>query len=236
MTATLSQPSTWPNKLMIAIPCGELGYSRFWQGLTTLHGYGWHLWKGLHLSQSGQFIAQNRRTLVCEALKNPNWDRLLFLDSDHDYPADMLWRHSHYTQPVVSGVYTQRRVDQPLPVLYNWNEGRNSMSRPPLADVYEMVVNPRPYKVDVVPLGCTSIRRDVLERWPDDVPMFASRMLENDEIMGEDTWFCRVVQDQGHDIFIDTSLEVSHYALLPISVKFFKQWVMQHYGQKQAAS
>lgn len=235
MTATLSQPSTWPNKLMLAIPCAELGYSRFWQKLHTLHGYGWHVWKGLWASQSGQFVAQNRRTLVKEALRKPGWDRLLFLDSDHDFPADMLWRHAHFTQPVVAGIYPQRRIDQPVPVVYRWNEGRNSMSRPPLDEMFEMTTHPDTYKVDVVPLGCTSIRRDVLERWPNDLPMFAVKMLENDEIAGEDTWFCRAVQDQGHDVYVDTGLSVDHYALVPINIRFFQQWALKNYGAQQAS-
>lgn len=230
---SLAQPSTWPNRLFIAIACGELAYSYFWQRLGAIHGYGWFMWKGLWASQSGQFIAQSRRTLVKEALKNPDWDRLVFLDADHGFPADMLWRHAHYTQPTVSGVYPQRRTDQPVPVFYNWNEGRQSMSRPPMSDMYDMVVRPQLYKVDVVPMGCTSIRRDVLERWPDDTPVFAS--LDNNEVTGEDTWFCRHAQDQGHEVYIDTSLEVDHYALIPINVKFFKQWVVHHYAQDKTA-
>jgi hypothetical protein len=224
VTPVVSQPSTWPNKLMIAITCGELGYNRFWLNMATVHGYGWHLWKGLFVGESNLYVAAGRTRLVMEALKVRGWDRLLFLDTDHDFPADVLWKHAHYTQPLVGGSYVQRKVDQPFPVVYRWNEDRTEMLRPPLPELYKMIAEPGMYKVDVVPTGCLSIRRDVLERWPADVQLFTNPMQENQTLIGEDTWFCRKAQDQGYDIWIDTSLAVSHYSLFPIDQGFFLKW------------
>lgn len=226
----INHPETWPHRLFISIPIGELTYSWFWQNLHTVRGYGWHVERGLWSSLSGGMIHQNHVQLVHDALKVKGWDRLVFLENDHSNPPDALFKHSQYTQPIVAGLYVQRKVEEPLPVIYYWDQGRNNIYRPTPEQMNKMLSEPGLYEVDVVGFGCISIRRDVLENWPKDIPMFSTPMNpRGTNLMSDDTWFCRIAQDNGYTIWVDTSLQVDHFALLPIGAPLFVRW----WNQKQ---
>jgi hypothetical protein len=223
-TSSLAQPASWPHQLLIAIPGAELGYTQFWQGLALVEGYGWHLWKKRVLIHSGGYIHNAHNTMAKEALKIPGWRRLLFLEHDHGFPPDVLYRHAQYTQPIVAGTYVLRDLNSPLPVFYNWDAGRHNALHPNAADVKYMLDNPGLHEVDVVPMGCTSIRRDVLESWQDDQPMFNSFTNPRGATMSDDVWFCRIAQDAGWTIYVDTSLKVNHLVLTPIDDRYFVRW------------
>lgn len=226
--ATIEHPETWPKTLFISIPLGELTYSRFWQNLHAVHGYGWFVQNGLWSSYRGGMVHQNHNIIVRDCLNIPGWDRLLFLENDHDFPPDMLFKHAHYTQPIVSGLYVQRIVEEPLPVIYKWNEARSECVRPSALEMQKMLAERGLYEVDVVGFGCISIRRDVLEKWPEEMPMFGTPMNpRNSVLMSDDVWFCRKAQDQGYTIWVDTSLRVDHYALHPINDSLFIRWYNQ---------
>lgn len=224
----IAHPETWPNTLFISIPLGDLTYSRFWQNLHTVNGYGWFVQNGLWSSLSGGMIHENHTRLVQDALRIKGWNRLLFLENDHDFPADLLFKHSQYKEPIVSGLYVQRQVDQPLPVLYNWDQGRRNCVRPSPPDLQRMLSERGLYEVDAVGFGCISIRRDVLENWPADTQMFITPMNPHTgTLMTDDIWFCRKAQEQGYTIWVDTSLRVDHYSLFPIGDALFIRWYNQ---------
>lgn len=197
--------------------------------LHTVNGYGWHVQRGLWSSHSGAYVHDTHVKLVKDALKIEGWDRMLFLEDDHDFQPDMLFKHSHYSQPVVGGVYVQRKVEEPLPVFYNWDNGRHNALRPSKEQMARMFEHRGLHEVDVVPMGCTSIRRDVLENWPEGIPMFFSPVNPaNGATMSDDVWFCRKAQEQGYQIYVDTSNRAAHYALFPIDDSYFIRWNNYH--------
>jgi len=194
-----------------------------------VNGYGWFVHRGLWNSQSGAYIHDNHTKLVKDALKVPGWNRLLFLEDDHEFADDMLYKHAHYTQPVVSGLYVLRSVDNPMPVFFEWDTGRHNAVHPSKERMKCMLENRGLHEVDVVPMGCTSIRRDVLENWPAEVPMFFSPINPaNGATMSDDVWFCRKAQEQGYQIYVDTSNRVAHYALFPLDDTYFIRWNNYH--------
>jgi len=90
------------------------------------------------------------------------------------------------------------------------------------------------HEVDVVPLGCTSIKREVFETWPTDQPMFNSFTNPRGATMSDDVWFCRIAQDNGWQAYVDTSLHIGHFAMVPLTIPVFVHW-WNTKGAKQAA-
>lgn len=225
---------------MIAIPCAELAYATFWQRLLTLKHIGWHIDQGLLVSVNHAYIQDAHNKIVDDVLKGPGWSRLLWLEHDHYFPTDLLEHVAHYTEPVVSGMYFSRNVEQPTPVVYKWtNEERTAMESYQPWEISDMLKNPGLHKVGVVPMGCTSIRRDVLEEWPKETPCYAvsTARAKDGGIMGDDVWFCRNAQEQGRDVYVDSRLQIAHLTLVPINVSLYDAWVgkMKREGKAKVA-
>lgn len=220
----IDQPSTWPQELLIGIPLAELGYSEFHAGLSLVRGFGWHMWKGRVMYHTGGYIHGAHNNLVKEALKIPGWTRLTWLEHDHAYPPDMLFQHSQYTEPIVCGIYVLRDINEPLPVFYNWDSARANAILPNAAEIKTMLDKRGLYPVDCVPMGCTSIRRDVFENWPPTQPWYSSFTNPRGSTISDDIFFCRIAQDAGFQAYVDTRLRVKHICQVPIDDSFFVSW------------
>lgn len=230
----LDNPVTWPQRLLVAVPLGELGYGAFHVHAAAVEGYGWFMWKKRLKLEIGGYIHGAHNNIIKWAREQKNWDRLVLLEHDHTFPADTLFRHAHYTEPIVTATYVLRDFQQPLPVFYNWDAERHNALHPNAAQVKEMLDNPGLHEVDVVPMGCTSIKREVFETWPSDQPMFNSFTNPRGNTMSDDVWFCRIAQDNGWQPYVDTSLQVTHLALVPLSIPTFISWWNQ-IGSKRAS-
>lgn len=228
----IEEPSTWAGNLLVCMALGELGYSRFHMMMSTVAGYGYLMWKGKVLYQMGAYIHATHNDLVKAALEMPGWERLVFLEHDHEFPGDTLFKHSQYKEPIVAGLYVLRDENQPLPVVYKWDKGRANALHYNAAETKEMLENPGLHRVDVVPMGCTSIRRDVLEGWAKDertkdYPMFNSFTNPRGSTMSDDVWFCRLADDAGWNIYLDTSLQCGHLKQISLTVPTFIGWYNQ---------
>lgn len=221
--------------LYVVISYGELGYSRYHMQLSTIPDYGWLLWTGRLQSQQGSYPHQAANDLFRAALKIKGWKRLLSLEHDHEFDPDMFRRHAQAKQPILAGIYVLRDIQQPLPVIFVWDKGRHNAIRPDAAVLKQMIDNPGVYPVDCVPMGCTSIAREVLENWPKDKPFFNSGVSANGTTISHDIFFSRVAQDAGFQPYVDTRIQVSHYALVPLDVPYFVRWWNQ-VGAAQAMS
>lgn len=226
------------NDLLLVMPLGELGYSRYWQMLLANRDFGYLSFTRRLLTQSGAYPHASINDLLKHALdreKVPQkWKRVLILEHDHQFPLDVFRKHAGYTHPIVAGTYVLRDIEQPLPVFYNWDAARANALQPNAAQVNHMLFEaPGLHEVDVVPMGCTSIRRDVLENWPEGQPYFSSFTNAALSTISHDVFFCRVAQDHGWQPMIDTTLRVDHFTLIPIGVPYFVNWWNQA-GAKQA--
>ena len=221
------------NDLFVVTPCSELGYSRYWQQLLANRDFGYLAFTRRFLSQSGAYPHAAMNSLVTEALKIKGWRRLLILEHDHEYPVDVFRKHAAYKEPIVSGSYILRDIEKPFPVFYNWDTARHNVVNLDAAQLNKMFTHRGLYEVDVAPLGCTSIRRDVLENWPKDQPWFSSFTNPVGATISHDVFFCRVAQDNGWTIHVDTSLQVKHLVLVPLDDDYFLKWWNAE-GAKQA--
>lgn len=220
-------PMLWKNRIMICVPLAELGYSFFWQMLTGAVKYiGWHIDNSLFMTNSGQFLPDAHNTMVKMALEIPGWNYLLFLEHDHSFSSDMLERVGEYTDPIVNGLYFNRMVEDPEPVIYYWNSTRTAIGRLQPFQMAPILEKRGIYTVDVVPMGCTAIRRDVFENWPKDIPYFAAPTSPaNGKQMSDDVFFCRHAQEQGYEVKVDTRIECKHWGLVGIDSRFYTSWV-----------
>jgi hypothetical protein len=223
------------NDLMVVIPCGELGYSRYWQFLLANRDFGYLTFTKRVITQSGAYPHAAANELVKAALGPdvPKWKRLLILEHDHEYPVDVFRKHAGYKEPIVAGSYVLRDIEKPFPVFYNWDTARHNVVNLDAAQLNRMFTKRGLYEVDVVPLGCTSIRRDVLESWPKDQPVFSSFTNPAGSTISHDVFFCRIAQDNGWTLHVDTSLQVKHYVLVPVDDDYFLRWWAAE-GAKQA--
>jgi hypothetical protein len=221
--------------LLVAIPVSELSYTMFWQKLCANRDFGYLVSQGRLMTIAGAYVHGSHNAMTKEALgdKVPPWKRLLWLEYDHEFPEDVFRRHAAYKEPVVSGLYCLRNIAEPLPVFYNWDAARHNALHLDAARVAEMLEKRGLYEVDVVPMGCTSVRRDVLEQWPSDQPFYSSFTNPRGATMSDDVWFCRIAQDAGWSIYIDTSLRVKHITQVPIDDSYFISWWNQ-IGSKRA--
>jgi hypothetical protein len=224
--------------LMIMCPLAELGYSFFWQMLTGAVKYiGWHIDNSLLMTNSGQFLPDAHNTMVRAALEIPGWNYGVFLEHDHSFPSNMLELMAEYTDPVVSGLYFNRMVESPEPIVYYWNPTRTAIGRLQPFQMAPILEKRGLYTVDVVPIGCTAIRRDVFENWPKDIPWFAAPTSPaNGKQMSDDVFFCRNAQEQGYEIKVDSRIEAKHWGLLGVDSRHYVSWVkaMRKEGKTEA--
>jgi hypothetical protein len=220
-------PMLWKNRIMIVTPLAELGYSMFWQMLTgTVKHFGWHVDNNLFMTTSGQYIQDAHNSMVKAALEIPGWNYLLFLEHDHVFPSNLLETVAEYTDPVVGALYFNRVYNDPQPVCYYWNPTRTAIGRLQPYQVAPLLEKRGLYEVDVVPMGCTAIRRDVFENWPKDIPWYASpTSAKNGKAMSDDVYFCRHAQEQGYVIKVDSRIIAKHVGLIDVDERMYVAWV-----------
>jgi len=220
-------PLLWKNRIMLCLPLGEIGYSFFWQMLTgAVKHIGWHIDNQLLMTNSGQFLPDSHNSMVKAALAIPGWNYLGFLEHDHSFPSNMLELASDYTDPIVGGLYFNRMAEAPEPIVYYWNSTRTAIGRLQPFQMAPILEKRGLYVVDVVPMGCTFIRRDVFENWPKDVPYFAAPTSQlNGKQMSDDVFFCRHAQEQGYEIKVDSRIEPKHWGLIGVDSRYYTSWV-----------
>lgn len=207
------------------MPFGELGYMRYPQNLQANPDYGYLIWKNRLISTGGPYAHNNADGLVREALKRDDWKRLLIMEHDHEFPGNVFRAHAKATQPIYAAAYVLRDIEEPLPVWYMWDKGRINALRQDMETLHQMIdVAPGIYPIDCVPMGCTSIAREVLERWPRDQPYFSSYTNPRGGTISHDIWFCRMAQDNNWQPYLDTRLQVTHYTLVPTDIPYFVRW------------
>ena len=95
-----------------------------------------------------------------------------------------------------------------------------------------MQANPGYHPVDVVGMGATAIRRDVLENWErPKMPWFQNRNAPGTNgMVGQDVLFCMEAKRQGHPVHVDSALFAEHIGPWRSSIKNF---IGSHWWQEQ---
>jgi hypothetical protein len=198
-------------KVLVGIPSGSHWLAQFGVDLTSLVAYfanrqvpGWRSQELRVANVRSSMLPKNRMDIM-KAARSLDVDYLLFLDSDHTFPADLLHRLIAHDKPVVAlNCVTKTLPAQPTARLKKEGDTQGEVlySDP---DIHGL------QQVWRVGTGVMLIRKDALDR----IPHSAWEMVykaEGDTYQGEDWTFCAECEMLNIPIFVDhdTSRMVGH--------------------------
>lgn len=210
------------------MPLVESMTSRFFEGWTRLQ-----LPPGTPLKLViGNIIGSAYDQIARWFLEETDADILLTLEQDHLFPANLLERVANYgpDAPVVGAYYNTRHEPHqpvagvPMPEDWNrpelwegeWGEHRATPPWPSLWKEWKRLGQLQ--RVLFVGLGCTAIRREVLELWPKDRPFFMDDYWEPLATHRScDVYFCWQAARLGFPILLDCGLRLPHLTVRPIT-------------------
>jgi hypothetical protein len=178
----------------------------------------------------GNLVAEQHERIARWFVEETRADYLLLLEQDHRFPRNLLARAANYTDPVVGALY-YTRLEPYWPVALvprpeyagreevwqgDWHDVELTPLWPSLED--EIRAAPGLYPVCAVGFGCVAIRRDVLEDWPKDEPYFANHF-EFGKWWTDDVWFCCRALQRGHNVHVDSGLEIPHMGLRDVDYR-----------------
>jgi len=147
------------------------------------------------------------RNALVEKFLQSDCDYLLFLDSDIVFPpniVDLLMKHD---KDFVSALYFTRKKIKPMHRILKNGE----YVSPDEVKPNELI------EADAIGLGCCLIKRSVIEKVSGqnkNKPLFNMKLKNRTEFIGEDLFFCDLVQKAGFKIFVDTGLLVGHFGVI----------------------
>lgn len=192
-------------KTLIAIPCGDQCPTDFLRSLLGLEVVG----EVQYTFAQGSLVYDARNRLADVAITG-GFDRVLWLDSDMIFPADMALRmHAALDSglEMITGVYVTRK--KPIrPVLYSalgleTPEG-SRFATPTYTQVTELP--DEPFTVAGCGFGCVMMTGDLLRRV---VANYGSGFAPTSGF-GEDLSFCLRVTDMGGQIWCDPAIRCGH--------------------------
>jgi GT2 family glycosyltransferase len=155
-------------------------------------------------------IEDLRNNIVSRAI-DAGCSHILFLDIDQSYPKDTIPKLLRHKLPIVHGMVHRRYPDFD-PILYKGEIGRYEL----ITDYEEGSL----LEVDATGTACvlyeTRIFRDM------EFPWFEFSKIEDGKTVGEDIGFCSRLRKKGYKIFVDTSIEVIHYAIIGVEKNFHR--------------
>lgn len=164
-----------------------------------------------HVATRKLYLAKSMNEMCASSIEQDDWDRLVVFEADVCPPPDAFVRIAHYpdTVDIVGSVYLHH-PDPHDPVVYRQVE-ENAMVPFTPDRLDTIMAEPGLYPADVVGFGFTSIHRNVLEKWDENVPMFGGETQ-----IGHDFWFCREARRQGFRVYVDSGISCSHLTEVPV--------------------
>lgn len=158
---------------------------------------------GVNIS-SGTYIHRSREALAETVLKRePTPDYILWMDADMRFPKDALFRLLQHDKDVVGINYAKRGIP-PEYVAFTelaTAEDESSVRCETRADSEGLE------KVEGIGFGLVLMKTHVFNRVASERPWFWYEIEgENGRHVGEDVYFCRLLNDAGIDIYVDHDL------------------------------
>ncbi len=174
---------------------------------------------------AGVYLSAAMRSFRDELLEHGDtFERLLIIEADMILPRDALIRHAHQTEPIVGAMYVMHAPPY-MPICTAPAPEHDYHRTFSAEEVRDMINAPGLYECVNVGFGCTSIRRDVLEDWPRDLPMFANRQgLTSDGVsveLGHDVAFGLEARRYGWKSYVDTNILCGHVSEVQHTVSDF---------------
>ena len=184
-------------KLSICVPCRDQVHTLFTRSLVNLTN---RLTRKeidfeLHLF-AGSVICESRTRLVEEAL-SVNSDKILFLDSDIQFPSNMIDKLYSHNKDICAATYSTRYEPMQSVAFVDPDNTAKRLKENGL------------HKIWAVGMGCMLIDIDVFHTLPK--PWFVHEYNKiDDSFSGEDIYFCNQAMHHGIDVWVDTEIKLGH--------------------------
>ena len=174
-------------------------------------------------------IDQVRNYMVREAL-DARCTHLLMMDTDQMYPPDMVTRLVACDKDIV-GAKVYRKYPPYDPILVRGSIPLFTHVSDEECESGELI------EVDATGCGCimfkTIVFTEISEPWFKwEIPQFDGV----DVMVGEDFYFCNKAREAGYKIYVDTSVEVSHLALMEVNYSAYKIYSKIAEAQKKVGA
>ncbi len=204
-------------KTLIAIPCMDMIHADFVRSLLSLEISG-----EVQYTFAQSSLIYDARNQLAEIAVKGGFDRVLWLDSDMQFPASTFRRlHEHLDlgAEMATGLYFGRRP--PFgPIIYRdvRLEDRGERFLAPVAESFDDYPRDEVFDVAACGFGCVMTGVDLLCRvaekyGPPFTPVSG---------LGEDLSFCMRVRDLGAQIRCDSSLTLGHVGLMVYTEESFR--------------
>lgn len=192
-------------KTLIAIPCMDMVHTGFFKSVVGMRPVG-----ETRFSLTSSSLIYDARNILAKQAVAEGCDRILWLDSDMDFPGDLMQRLSadlDAGHDFVSGLYFSRRV--PLkPVIYKQVDYRQSPegALTPQAVAYEDYPKDSLIEVAGCGFGCVMMTTKIVADMVKQFGLPFSPILG----FGEDLSFCLRLTKMGVKMFADTRIRCNH--------------------------
>lgn len=196
-------PPTEPNRLMVIFPLYHqvsVKWFEAWMAMDKTH-------VTRTMGTDGVSLTLAMQQLVDEALQHDDWDRLCILEHDMICPPGAFNRIATYGEEhdIVGSLYFMHDAPH-RPYVYLPNEEAGYLCSITARATKIALEQPALYEAGGVGFGLTSIARTVLEKWPDDVPMFVPDIPDS----SHDLWFCWKAREFGWRVWVDSAVVCGH--------------------------
>jgi hypothetical protein len=159
---------------------------------------------------SNDLYIDRSRNMIAHLFLDSDCTDLVFVDSDLKFDDDAILKLLKYDKDIVAGLYPYKKNDLEFPITLRFDEQNNCKE--------EETGLVRAWRV---PTGLMRIQRRVLEGMPsirDERKIdqfFETGIRFKDDInwYGEDTYFCRRCKELGFDIFVEPTINFTHYGI-----------------------
>lgn len=192
-------------KTLICIPCMDMVHTEFMKSLLGMRRPG----ETRFTISCSSLIYDARNTMAKMAVKN-DFDRVLWLDSDMTFDADLMERLSARMdegKEFVSGIYFTRKAPV-RPVLYKecgfFDMGEGAVM--PKAVWYDDYPRDSFFQVAATGFGCVMCTTDLIKRVGEQFGLPFAPMLG----FGEDLSFCARAAELGTELWCDSTIKCGH--------------------------
>ena len=220
-----------PNpRVTICIPTHNMVPYQFASSLAAMVGYTIYTFGGkIDITTNwvvGTYVHKARQQLVEEAYETGT-NYMLWLDSDHHFPMDLLVRLLAHDKEMVGINYSTRGVPPRYVAIERISTdhqddelgGKIKATRAEDTGIEE---------VEALGFGAVLMKAVILPTLPKDKPWFFFKWdVKSGRHVGEDVWFCRLVRKAGWKIYVDHDLSKECTHIGDMAYRLEHVWAME---------
>jgi hypothetical protein len=179
------------------------------------------------MQTAGSQISLLRQYTITKWMNEYEEDWILILDSDIVAYRDkikVLWDVVQSTDiKIISGLYFINKLGIIQPALFN--KGTENEFMTPIYPIPENKL----IKVDYAGMGCILIHRDIIKQIVDKLKtniLFREDYINN-QMVGEDTYFFKMVKDAGIQLYAHTGAHVDHIKTYRLNIGHYNNLINQ---------